>query len=54
MPKVDSIREASRQLCNESMALRETAKTSLANAKEALARSHRIREQIETRRSKMR
>ena len=54
MPKDESIREASRQLCNESMALRETAKISLADAKEALARSERIRKQIETRRSKMR
>ena len=44
MPKDESIREASRQLCKESMALRETAKISLANAKEALARSQRIRE----------
>ena len=54
MPKVDSIREASRRLCKESVTLRETASISVANAKEALARSHRIRKQIETRRSKMR
>jgi hypothetical protein len=54
MPKDESIREASRRLCKESVTLRETAKISLADAKEALARSHRIREQIKTRRSKMR